>query len=207
MLCWDVDTVKAVDPATDYVPATVSPTEEPTTAFPTRTVTVRPTPVNTSDPTMSPSAQPTMTFDGVYNNIKKAQEIDTISCGVHRHDVLERKQSNWYKFEVLADLRFWAFDTCLNDQTKFTSCLRLYELDGDEYDLSRSTCSYCGFTDEESTLTAGHYAIEIYGSNRFEEYGEYILRMGCDLNEYDLVTPGMNYICCEFAYTLPKNNT
>ena len=191
-LCWDDNSVRAVIEGSDYTAATMEPTGSPTTANPTHSPTSRPTPTNTTEPTGSPTSVPTLTFAGEYDNTRKALGMGTISCGIHRQGTLQRKRSNWYTFEVLNALSFWALDTCLNDQTKFDACLKLYKLDGDEYELEESTCDYCGFTDDDNTyLSTGQYAIEIYGDDQDEDYGDYILRMGCDLLEYDYVTPGL----------------
>eukprot|EP01084_Bolivina_argentea_P086099 155632_1 len=90
MQCWNDNSIKS---ATTYSLNTPSPTIA-TTSNPT---SANPTNYNTS---FSPTSGPTTTWN--IDSIKDKKEIfmGDISCGIHRHNKLNKKTYHWYKFEV-----------------------------------------------------------------------------------------------------------
>ncbi len=187
MMCWDNDAVANAVAVTNYITATWSPTQSPNTAAPT---TASPTTNNPQTP--SPTTYPTITFSGVYDKLKKIMDMGEISCGIHQHDTLGKKKSNYYMFEVTQSNTQVYFDTCMNDLTKFDAVLQLWEYKENSNHFDEmgfgSYRGYCNIVKIE--LQANIYYIEIYGSDKKEEFGEYILRMGCGYGEEDQVTAG-----------------
>eukprot|EP01083_Nonionella_stella_P130814 397094_1 len=181
MACWNNGAVKPATLGTDYTAATYEPTPAPVTiTAPPTWATPTANPASTT--TLSPSYAPSVSFGGEYSNTRKAIEMDTISCGIYRHDTLERKRSHWYKFEVnTVGLPWYGFDTCKDDATKFNACLQMWYLstNGDWITWGSSDCSYCNNVYSASSLSARIYAIEIYGQTKETDYGEYIVRMEC----------------------------
>eukprot|EP01083_Nonionella_stella_P025727 70871_1 len=189
MMCWNNDAVANAIAGTDYVTATYNPTMSPVTSSPTVA-----SPTANNPQTSTPTTYPTVTFDGIWDRVKKTMNMGQISCGIHQHNMLAKKHSDYYIFQVLSggsggDTLVY-FDTCMNDLTRFHNRLTLYEYNGGDdfssvYNVS-STTKYCNTMSLD--LSPNIYYIEISGESKLEDWGEYVLRMGCGYMESDTVT-------------------
>jgi len=190
MLCWDNDAV-ALPGNTEWptdAPTpepTPYPTDPPTTSSPTMPTTAIPTRAlgsPTEEPTPQPTMYPTTVLSQPWGAAGRTHLEGHLACGIYHHGSIKKRHSNYYLLTVLDTLTYTAFDLCMDDVTDFDAGIRLYRYDGPvgstEWTYIDQDTSYCQSI-ERSSLSAGLYAVVVYGTDEDESAGDYIVRMNC----------------------------